>query len=339
MSLGATARDTYLIKKDLSGPGVDNVARALTLPVRRRRGAHMARTTLPGVLLGLVLVIAGCSSAGPSALPPAPGYQARLDRTDHDIAGAFSAIGHAKDPSSLADSVLAASGTVNSASQWLASAGPVPQAAVPTNNALVGSMGQFATQLSFLSNQISQQAICTGSTALGAITTAPSMNALRTEAGQLAGFGYHWGAFLPAPRDQSDARMPTGRLVQDRRSGQQGNGVLRVTNNGDTDAVVTLAKGGNTVVGIAVQAGQSTELDSIPDGSYDVYYLTGTDWDDVVHMFGRGCQFHRFTGPSTFTSTPVSSGTAYTVQTITVSTTSGDDAPDTSTVQPDGLPR
>lgn len=303
----------------------------------------MTRSAAAGAVLALVLLITGCGAPGSAVLPRPPGYQARLDRTDHDIASAFTAIDHSSDPTSLASTVLAAAGTVSAASQWLASGGPVPPSARQANDALSGTLGHFATELSYLAQQIDQQVICTGSTALGAITTAPSMAALRSESGALAaipGGGYDWGAFLPAPRDQSDARMPTGRLVVDRRTGPPGNGVLQVSDNGDADAVVVLARGGSTVLEVAVQAGQSAQLTGIPDGSYDVYYLTGTDWDDVVHMFGRGCQFHRFATPSTFTSAPVPGGTSYTTQNITVTAgTGGDEAPDASAVAPSALPR
>jgi hypothetical protein len=301
----------------------------------------MVGTAPIGAVLTLLLLLTGCSSPAP-AVPPPPGYQARLTRTDQDISAAFDAIDHAPDLPTLARTVLAAAGTVSAASQWLASGGPTPASAARTNDALTATLRQFADELAYLSQQVNQQVICTGSTALNAITTAPSMAALRAEAGALgtpAGAGYRWGGFLPAPRDQVDARMPSGRLVVDRRTGPPGNGVLRVRDDGDTDAVVTLARGGAVVVEVAVRAGQSTQLTGVPDGSYDVYYLTGTDWDDVAHMFGRRCEFHRFTDPSTFSSNPVPGGTAYTSASITVSTTTGPDAPDASAVAPDSLPR
>ena len=54
--------------------------------------------------------------------------------------------------------------------------------------------------------------------------------------------------------------------------------------------------------------------------------------------FGRQCEFNRFTGPSTFTSSPAPDGTNYTEETVTVRTTDSSD-PGVTAVQPDGLPR
>jgi hypothetical protein len=312
----------------------------------------MARVVPVAVLaaaLGLLAApaLAGCAGPAPVTAPPPPGYAQRLATTDHDISAALDTVDTTNDPAALARAVLDAAGVVSASSQRLATGGPVPPSVAAANDALSGTLSRFAGELAYLAQQINQQVICTGSTADNAITTAPSMAALREEATRLAepppGVpAFHWGAWLPAPRDQMDARMPSGRIVVDRRPGAPGNGVLKLTDDGDTDALLTLAQNGRTVVEIAVRSGESTQLGGIPDGQYDVYYRTGTDWDDVAHDFGRQCQFHRFTAPSTFTSHPVPGGTAYTVQSITVSTTDapdGQDDPGVSAVQPDGLPR
>jgi hypothetical protein len=300
---------------------------------------------MSALLIALVAVLAvGCGTdTGPAQLPPPPDYPARLARTDHDIAAAFDAIERAPDQPTLANTVQDAASTVSSAQQWLASGGPVPPSLAEINGSLTDALGKFATELTFLSQQINEGEICSGSTAMGAITTAPSMAALRDASGHLAqppggGAGFDWGGYLPSPRDQTNARMPTGRLVVDRRPKPPGDGVLQLHNEGQTDAVIILARAGSTVVEVSVRAGESTRVDGVPDGSYDVYYLTGTDWDDVVHGFGRQCEFHRFTGPSTFTSSPAPDGTSYTEETITVRTTDSSDAGVTA-IQPDGLPR
>ncbi|HEY1967935.1 MAG TPA: hypothetical protein VGH89_08315 [Pseudonocardia sp.] len=305
---------------------------------------------LVAALLVVALSMAGCSggsSGGSSSgaeLPAPPSYPDRLSRTDRDLAAAFDGINRAPNQPALARAVLAAAGTVSSASQWLASGGPTPGPMATTNDALTGTLSQFANELAYLGQQISQRVICTGATAVGAISTAPSAAALRAEVDRLAhpaggGPGYRWGEFLPPPKDQTNTRVPNGQLVVDRRGsagGAAGNGVLEVQNDGDDDAVVALARNGSTVLEVAVRAGQSSEVNGIPDGSYDVYYLTGSDWDQVAHGFGRQCEFHRFTGPSAFNSTPVPGGISYTEQTITVRTTT---SPDTAVVEPDGLPR
>jgi hypothetical protein len=301
------------------------------------------------LLVTAALALAGCSSGppggaaggAPGGVPAPPGYPDRLSRTDHDLSTAFNGISRAPDQPALAQAVSAAAGAVSSAGQWLSSGGPTPEPLTKTNDALSGTLGHFADELAYLSQQINQQVICTGATAMGAISTAPSAVALRAEADQLAhppggGPGYRWGEFLPAPKQQTNTRVPNGQLVVDRRNPAGGNGVLQVSNEGDDDAVIALARGGSTLLEVAVRAGQSSEVDGIPDGSYDVFYLTGTDWDAMAHGFGRQCEFHRFTGPSVFNSTPVPDGVSYTEQTITVRTTT---SPDTAVIPPNALPR
>jgi hypothetical protein len=316
-----------------------------------------------GAVLALLLLFTGCSSVSPPAPPPPAGYQDRLTRTDRDISTAFDAIDRAPNLPVLTNAVLAASGTVSAAGEQLASGGPTPASVSAQNDSLVAGLRQFGYELAYLSQQINLHVICTGSTAMNAITTAPSMAALRTASAALAapsggGPGYDWGGFLPAPRDPLDARMPNGRVVVDRRGPAAGtaNGVLEVHDEEDNDAVLMLARGGATVVSVAVSAGQSTRLANIPDGVYDLYYTTGRDWDDVVRGFGRRCDFERFTSPTSFSSRAVSGGTAYTVQSITLrgttaESTGGSPAPttaspgapgeasDTAEVPPDGLPR
>ena len=275
--------------------------------------------------------------------------QDRLSRADRDISTAFDVVGHAPDLPTLTRTVLSAAGVVSAAGEQLAAGGPVPPAAADANNALVAALHQFANELAYLSQQINLHTLCTGSTALSAISTAPSMPALREASAALSaakgnaggggGGGYDWGGFLPAPMDQANARPANGRLMADRRAGAAGNGVLEVSDNADADAVVILASAGRTVLSVAVRAGASTRVDGIPDGGYDVYYLTGSDWDGVVGIFGRHCDFHRFTDPSQFSSQPVAGGIAYTVKSITVQTTGTDSPPNITEVEPDGLPR
>ncbi|HEY4005156.1 MAG TPA: hypothetical protein VGM60_08235 [Pseudonocardia sp.] len=301
----------------------------------------MARMAPIVSLLTLLVLLTGCAGAPPApAQPPPPaGYQDRLARADRDIAAAFDAIGRVPDLPTLTRTVLAGAGIVSAAGEQLATGGPVPPPAAEANNTLVEALHRFATELAYLSQQINLHAICTGSTALSAITTAPSMPALRQAAAALAAAGYQWGDFLPAPLDQVDARPANGRLMVDRRTGAAGNGALEVSDNADADAVVILAGAGRTVLSVAVREGASTRVDGIPDGGYDVYYLTGSDWDDVVGIFGRHCDFHRFTDPSQFSSQPVAGGTAYTVKSITIQSIGADSPPNITEVEPDGLPR
>lgn len=41
---------------------------------------------------------------------------------------------------------------------------------------------------------------------------------------------------------------------------------------------------------------------------YELFYTTGTDWDDQLKTFTRSCQFTRFEKPAEFTTTQVKGG-------------------------------
>jgi len=324
-----------------------------------------------------LLALVGCAAPGvgrgaPSPVPGPPvstpdGYQDLLNQTNDQLAGALTAIGAAPSLDALDQAVLAAAGVASSASERLAGSGPVPAAVSGENAALAGSLRQFGRELAYLSQQIDLHAICAGPTALTAISTAPTMPDLRA-IGVSMGTprsdrpAYRWGAALPAAKDPVHTTLPNGELLLDRRAGASGDGVLRVTNDGTKDAVLMLAKGGAVVLSVAVDAGRAARLDGVPDGDYDLYYTTGKDWDRSLSTFSRHCEFHRFTTPTTFRTSPVATGSAYTVQTIAVHTV-GDDgsgpvqdpaanpaaapggvpgaanSPGTAVVPPDQLPR
>jgi len=90
------------------------------------------------------------------------------------------------------------------------------------------------------------------------------------------------------------------------------------------------------VVSSAVNAGQSARLDGVPDGNYDLYYTLGQDWDAGLATFSRHCEFHRFTTPTSFSTRPVTGGSAYTVQSIVL--TGQDDAPRATGPDPAAAP-
>jgi hypothetical protein len=315
---------------------------------------------LVALLAALFLVgsaLAGCAHptaapGGPPAAPatPAPpvdtpdGYQKLLDQTNDELAAALAAVGAAPSLAALDQAVLTAAGVASSASERLTSSGPVPATVSEDNAALAGTLRQFGRELAYLSQQINVQVICAGPTALAAISSAPSMPALRAAAASLGTPrgdrpAYHWGSALPPATDAPRMPLRNGAVLVDRRNGASGDGVLRASNDGGADAVLLLARGGAVVVSLAVTAGQSAQLDGVPDGDYDLYYTAGQDWNAALATFSRRCEFHRFTTPTTFRTNPVPGGSAYTVQSIALHTPpqSGGGAPGDGPV-PAGAP-
>jgi hypothetical protein len=342
---------------------------ALHPALDRLRGA--ARVLLAASAVLVLLAGCGAPAARPSAPAPASastadGYQELLNRTDAQLAQALTAIGRAPSLAALDQATLAAAGAAGAAAERLTSSGPVVAEVSGDNADLADTLRQFARELAYLAQQIDQHAICAGPTALRAISTAPSLPDLRAAARSLGTPrtdrpAFHWGAALPTPSDEVHHQLANGTRPVDRRGGAPGDGVLRATNAGGTDAVLLLAKGGAVVVSLAVDAGRSAQVDGIPDGDYDLYYTTGQDWDADLGVFARHCAAYRFTTPTGFHTRAVPGGSEYTVQDIDLDTPDaaagsgaaatdpdgvadpgvpGDDAaPGTAVVDPDRLPR
>jgi hypothetical protein len=213
----------------------------------------------------------------------------------------------------------------SAASERLTSSGPVPATVSGDNAALSTGLRQFGRELAYLSQQIDLHAICAGPVALTAISTAPSMPQLRAVATSLGTMrsdrpAYRWGGALPAAANSVEHRLRNGQILVDRRAGAAGDGVLKVRDQGTKDGVVLLAKGGALVVSMAVNAGQSATLSGVPDGDYDLFYSVGRDWNGPLATFSRHCEFHRFTTPTSFSTSAVPGGSAYTVQSIVLDT-------------------
>ncbi|HEX4246415.1 MAG TPA: hypothetical protein VH008_01005 [Pseudonocardia sp.] len=290
------------------------------------------------IVAALLVVLAGCTSSGaaPSSVAapptiPAPsvttpdGYQVMLDQTNAQLAAALAEIGRAPTLAVLDQSVLSAAGVASAASERLTTSGPVPATVSGDNAALAAGLRQFGRELAYLSQQVDLHAICAGPVALTAISTAPSMPGLRAVATSLGTLrtdrpAFRWGAALPAAANSVEHRLRNGQVLVDRRAGTTGDGVLQVRDQGTKDGVVLLAKGGALVASMAVTAGRSAQLAGVPDGDYDLFYTIGRDWNGPLATFSRHCEFHRFTTPTTFTTSAVSGGSAYTVQSIVLNT-------------------
>jgi len=103
-----------------------------------------------------------------------------------------------------------------------------------------------------------------------------------------------------------ERRLVNGQLIDTMQRG--GKGQLRVDNGTGHDAVVELVQAGKPVVSVYVATGLNTTVDDINDGSYELFYTSGTDWDGQLETFTRSCSFKRFQTPVNFTTTPIEGG-------------------------------
>ena len=94
---------------------------------------------------------------------------------------------------------------------------------------------------------------------------------------EMAAAGYPVPLVLPAMPAQYNRRLGDGKLILDTATG--GPGDLGIVGSFSSDAVVELVTSGRPVVEVYVQENGNPDVNSIPDGSYDVYVETGADWD------------------------------------------------------------
>jgi hypothetical protein len=288
------------------------------------------------IALGIcAAAIAGCAAPGQSetATPPAvsgPGvvtpmpppaltptaYQETLQSTNSAVAPAFDRLAAAGSSEDARAALDQASSAASEAARTLDVDPPAEVLAMHRD--LRTGLQQLATDLSQLSGQVTSMELCAPPSILASVSNATGMNNLRTVrealgSGQL-GASYQWGDFLPAPQPLPERRLANGRLLDNQR--RNGRGQLKIDNGAEHDAVVKLVQGGRSMVSVYVGKGASTTVGQISDGTYELFYTSGADWDDGLKTFTRSCQFTRFEQTAEFATKSVKGGIEYTVQTI-----------------------
>ncbi|MGH3986910.1 MAG: hypothetical protein ACRDTZ_06280, partial [Pseudonocardiaceae bacterium] len=288
------------------------------------------------IVLGICAVaIAGCSSlalpepatstavpnreiattAPPVALSPSA-YQVQLRSAGDAMAPVFDRLTKAGSPEDLRSELEQASTAASEAARLLDVDPPAEVLAVHRD--LLAGLRQLATDMSQLSDQVASRELCAAPPILAAVSNAPGVDSLRTVRETLGSGGldesYQWGEFLPAPTPLPERRLANGRLLDSQR--RTGSGQLKVDNGTEHDAVVKLVQGGSPVVSVYVGKRSETTVGKINNGSYELFYTSGIDWDGQLKTFTRSCLFERFEEPVEFTTVPVQGGIKYTIQSI-----------------------
>lgn len=113
----------------------------------------------------------------------------------------------------------------------------------------------------------------------------------------LAGLGLTLDGMLPPepkePKQQS-RRARNGEIVE--RNGARGPGSLRIENDGDFDAAVSVVVGkpSSPQATIYVRSDSTATLTGVTGSYYSVYVKTGIDWDRKRRGFTGGCTFEQF---------------------------------------------
>ncbi len=273
----------------------------------------------------------------PPALSPTA-YQEALQSASSAMAPAFERLAAAGSSEDARTALDQASSATSEAARLLDVVPPAEAQAM--HGDLRAGLQQLAADLSQLSGQVESMELCAPPSILASVSNATGVNDLRAVretlgSGQL-GTSYQWGEFLPAPQPLPDRRLDNGRLVDNQR--RNGRGQLKVDNDAEEDAVVKLVQGDRPIVSVYVGKGASTTVGQISDGTYELFYTSGTDWDDQLKAFTRSCQFTRFEQTAEFATKSVQGGIQYTVQTIGLKPRIGGNAR-TESVPPQSFPR
>jgi hypothetical protein len=283
-------------------------------------GKTGARTAIMALAICAV-TLTGCSSSQittPVAPTPVSStvYQDKLRSANIAVAAAMDRFATARSPEQARAGLEQAFGAVGEAAQLLEITPPVEVQAV--HHDLLAGLQQLAVDLSHLRDQAMSKTLCAGPSALAAVSNGPGMIRLRSVRDVLgsgrAGVSYQWGDSLPAVMQLPDRRLVNGQLIDSTQRG--GRGQLRVDNGLEHDAVVELVQDGKPVVSVYVGTGLNTTVDNIEDGSYELFYTSGIDWDSQLKTFTRSCSFKRFPMPVSFTTTPMEGAIRSTTQVI-----------------------
>jgi hypothetical protein len=89
-----------------------------------------------------------------------------------------------------------------------------------------------------------------------------------------------------------------------------GGGSLKVSNGTNSDAFAKLVepRSGTLVAAFYVKFNSNFTLVQIPDGTYQVLFVLGKDWDAEAQSFTHSKSFLKFDRPLSFTTTQLSNG-------------------------------
>jgi hypothetical protein len=127
------------------------------------------------------------------------------------------------------------------------------------------------------------------------------------------------------------ARPRNGKILYHRLGG--GLGTLKIKNGTSRDGVVTLVKGKAKAVSIYVRARSTAGVKDVRDGTYRVYFTTGSRFSTSKGRFGRNAVYQRFNDRLKFATTATSAS----IWTLTLNPVRGGNAR-TSSINPKDFP-
>jgi len=132
----------------------------------------------------------------------------------------------------------------------------------------------------------------------------------------------------PSPTPLGPARrLATGTIVREA-GARDGLGELSIENGRELDAVAVVSdQSDNPVIAVYIQSNDSFTISGLRDGSYQLYFSLGEDWDASSARFTRRAEFFRFEELLPFATTATEQGQQYTIFQVTLHAVTGGTAP------------
>ncbi|MFD8782147.1 hypothetical protein [Kitasatospora sp. NPDC059599] len=274
-----------------------------------------------GPVVGGVLLLAGCSGGGgggtaaPSATATpsasATPYGTTLAQVLEPVGTGLGKVAAAKTTDELGIALAIVESGADRAVRSL-NAVTAPAGADTARTDLVNGLNSLSSEALSIRVELNDKKLCTVGVVQAKFGAGQGLAAVPAAVAELATAGYQ-AAFtvpeLPKPQPQPRA-LENGAVVRD--GGNHGKGTLKFNNNGSVDAVFTLAADGKAVASAYAVKGQIATIDGVKDGSYEIFYTTGTDWDSEAKQFTQNCRFVKVGDAHEFE--PGGGGTIWTIK-------------------------
>ncbi len=306
---------------------------------------HGRARRMPAALLGAALLLSACGDVASDATVTGDAQEGSLDRYRQTLATAAKPVSTALAGTASARTLKALTAQLAQAEQAAGqAAGQLDQVTPPPDVRaehadLVQAFRRLNGDLGVLRDAVEGRELCAPTAVMARLGQADGLAAVRAASGALAVKGSPQGYMLafpvPATPTEQSRRLPNGQFV--RQGSRTGRGELTIDNDSELDTVITLALGKRPALSVYVRNHARDKITGIRDGTYQIYYTTGVDWDPKARAFTRGCTFERFDDTFKFKTTQSAAEVVWTTWSVGLKPVAGGNA-DTSEVDPNDFP-
>lgn len=251
--------------------------------------------------------VAPDEQSAPSAVPsptPTPSpvpltatpqeYQTALTALDDSLAAALDGLEARRAPVGLSEAIADVREQLDSERGALAAVVP-PETVAAAHSELDTALSDLSFELSVLEADAAAQVVCAGDASIRRLGDGDGAAGVREASARLVESDpleeYTVGTFVPAQDKQRNRRGRNGDLRRGRRGGT---GRLEITGSPDFDSLLKLRINERGIRNVYVRKNTEVTVESLPDGTYEVYLAQGRDWSKGDSRFTRDCSFSVF---------------------------------------------